>query len=299
MRPRASAGPSESSLTMAQTTDPIDELLALPPAEFVSARNRLAGELKKTDGARAAEIKALPKPSPSIWALDRLAHEEPKQIAAFLQASQALEAAQSGTGGAEDGRRSYQSALATQREALDRLVTAARSLLEQAQLPTNRAVLERLTNNLRWAVLDDDSRRLLEDGRLTRDLEPPDFGALVGRIPVAGHAPPRRPPPLKLVPAAKETPARERAEHKRLESLRTKHAAAKEQVVAAREELRRTKATLDEAERALAAQRRELAAAEKKAADALRVHEAAEAALERRSSEVEALSEELRRPREE
>jgi len=103
---------------MSQTPDPIDQLLALPPAEFVSARNKLAGELKKTDGARAAEIKALPKPSPSVWALDRVARQEPARIAAFLEASDALEEAQSGTGGSDEGRKVYQSALATQRESL-------------------------------------------------------------------------------------------------------------------------------------------------------------------------------------
>jgi len=283
---------------MSQTPDPIDQLLALPPAEFVSARNKLAGELKKTDGARAAEIKALPKPSPSVWALDRVARQEPARIAAFLEASDVLEEAQSGTGGSDEGRKVYQSALATQRESLDRLVSAARSALAEARLPTNRAVLERLTNNLRWAVLDDEQRRLLEAGRLTRDLEPPDFGALVGRIPVAGHLP-KPPPKLKLVPATPATTAKERAALKRLETLRARQAAAKEEVAAAREELRRTKAALEEAERAVAAQRRALAAIEKKEADARRAYEAAEAALDRRTADVEAITEELTRAREE
>jgi hypothetical protein len=285
---------------MTQTDHPIDQLLALPPSEFVTARNRLASELKKTDGPRAAEIKALPKPSPSVWALDRVARREPARITAFLAASDALEEAQSGTGGTDGSRRAYQSALATQRESLDRLVTAARDALAEAGLPTNRAVLERVTNNLRWAVLDDQSRRLLESGRLIRDLEPPDFGALVGRIPVAGHPPPRRAPTAvtSKPPANDVSSAKERAEQKRLEALRAHHAAAKEEVTAAREELRRTKAALDEAERAVAAQRRELAAAEKKAADARRVHDAAEAALERRTSQVEALAKELHGARE-
>jgi hypothetical protein len=280
---------------MTQPPDPIDQLLALPPGEFVSARNKLAGELKKTDGARAAEIKALPKPSPSVWALDRVARDAPERIAAFLRASDALERAQGGAGGADEGRRAYQAALATQRESLDVLVSAARGALAEARLPTNRAVLERLTNNLRWAVLDDEKRALLERGRLTRDLEPPDFGALVGRIPVAGHAPPRHAPVAtpKAASTARAPTAKERAEHKRLETLRARHATAKDEVTAAREELRRTKAALDEAERAVAVQRRELAALEKKAGDARRVHEAAEAALERRTSEVQSLAEEL------
>jgi hypothetical protein len=277
---------------MPESTDPIDRLLALPPAEFVGARNKLAAELKKTDGALAAEVKALPKPSPSVWAINRVAHDQPGQITAFLGASDALEGAQSGRGGSDD-RRGYQTTLASQREALDRLVTAAGEVLTRAGLPANRTVLERVTNDLRWAVLADETRRLLKTGRLTRDLEPPDFSALMNRIPLSGEGPRPR-PTLKSVPAAEPAAtASERAEQKRLETLRARHAAAKEQVAAARDEVRRAKAALDEAERTAAGLRRETATAEKKAADAGRAHGSAEAALARRLAEVEELASEL------
>jgi hypothetical protein len=273
----------------------IDRLLALPPAEFVSARNKLASELKKTDSAQAAAIKALPKPSPSVWALNQVARSDPDRIAAFLDASDALSGAQTGRGGSDEGRRGYQTALATQREALDRLVTAAREALSSAGLPANRAVLERVTNNLRWAVLSDETRRLLRQGRLTRDLEPPDFSALMDRLPMAGGPPRPQRATLKAVPADTGDTAKERAEHKRLEALRARQAAAKEQVAAARDEVRRAKATMDEAEREATIQRRALAAAEKKAADANRAHASAEQALARRIAEVDELATELNR----
>ena len=48
---------------MPEPPSSIDQLLALPPGEFIAARNRLAGELKKRDPEQAATIKALPKPS--------------------------------------------------------------------------------------------------------------------------------------------------------------------------------------------------------------------------------------------
>jgi hypothetical protein len=277
---------------MPQTSDPIDHLLALPPAEFVSARNKLAAELKKTDAARAEAIKALPKPSPSVWAINRIAHAEPKRIAAFLGASDALERAQSG-GGSNEGPRGYQTVLATQREALDRLVTAAREALTGAGLPANRTVLDRVTNDLRWAVLGDETRRLLGEGRLTRDLEPPDFSALMERIPLSGEPRAKPRPTLKAVPPDRSETAAERAEHKRLEAVRVRHAAAKEQVAAARDEVRRAKASADETERAAAGLRRETAAAEKKAADANRAQVSAEEALARRQAEVAELAAEL------
>jgi hypothetical protein len=275
---------------MTQDPDPIDRLLALPPSEFVSARNQLAAALKKTDAARAAEIKELPKPTPSVWATNQVAHRSPDRVAAFLAASDELEKAQAGRAGAG----TYQETLTAQRQALDRLVAAAAERLTEAGLAANRTVLDRVTNNLRWAVLADDSRRLLTEGRLLRDLEAPDFSALVERMPLAGesgHRPrPEKRPVLTLVPSE------ERAEHKRLEKLRAEHAAAKEQVAASREEVRRAKAAVDEADHIVTGLRRETAAAERKAAEAARHRDEAESALQRRLAEMERLEKELRAP---
>jgi hypothetical protein len=275
---------------MSHSIDPIEQLKDVPPSEFVSARNRLAAELKKTDGKRAASIRALPRPSPSVWALNQVARKDRKLIAAFLEASDALERAQAGRGRSEDSRRGYQTALGEQREAMDRVVAAAREALTDAGQSASRAVLERVTDDLRWAVLGAETRDLLEQGELDRDLEPPDFSALVDRIPLTGHTPRARAPERheREQPATAAAPAAERrAAEKRLTQARERLTEAQDEVSAARAGLRKTKAAHDEAEKALQALRRELATAERNAAAAERAHREAESALDAKLAEQE------------
>jgi hypothetical protein len=282
---------------MNESRDPVEQLLEVPPSEFVSARNRLAAELKKTDGKEAARVKALPKPSPSVWVLNRVAHRSPDKIDAFLRACDALERAQAGRGTSDDSRRAYQSALTEQREALDRVVTTARDVLAAAGQPASRAVLERVTDNLRWAVVEGDTRELLEEGRLSRDLEAPDFSALIGRIPLAGRGPRPTPPEQgteKKKTAAsgdKSISAAERAgrgaAEKRLGRLKERLAEAQDEVAAARADLRKAKAAHDEAQKALVTLRREMTTAERSAAVAERAHGVAESTLAERISQQE------------
>jgi hypothetical protein len=290
---------------MSDSPDPIDQLLTVPPAEFVSTRNRFVSALRRTDAALAATIKALPKPSPSVWGTNQIARRAPDRIARYLAASDALERAQSGPGGSDESRKTYQAALATQRETLDGVVTAVRDALDEAKLPTNRDVLDRVTNDLRWAVLDPEARRLLQEGRLLRDLEPPDFASLVGRIPLVDRpraTPSPAAPSLAPGTTATAAPARPKAEDggrlradqkRRLDALTARHATAREQVAHLREARDEAREALAAAEKAIATLRKEMAAAERKAAQAARAHDEAEATLAERSEQLARLEEEL------
>jgi hypothetical protein len=278
---------------MSEPPSAIDQLLALPPGEFIAARNRLAADLKKRDPEQAAAIKALPKPSASTWALNHVARRAPEKIATFLAACDALERAQSGRGGSDETRRSYQAALAAQREALDGAVGAAQEALVEAGLPTNRTVLDRITNDLRWAVMGAETRRALEEGRLTRDLEPPDFSALVERIPlVPAREHPHKGPQKAPAGHAPAPPARE-DHRRRLHAVRTRHATAEQEVAGAQEDLREAETAAAEAARALAAVRRELATAERRAAETTRAETVARETLARRTAERDRLAAEL------
>jgi type IV secretory pathway VirB10-like protein len=186
----------------------------------------------------------------------------------------------------------YQGALAAQREAIDRVVNAARDRLTEAGLPANRAVLERVTNDLRWAVMSDESRRLLAEGRLTRDLDPPDFSALVERIPIV-PALPRPAAEPKHAAASKAPTPKERIDQKRLIAARTRLRTAEAEATAAHEDLAETTSAVADADRAVASLRRELAAAEKRATEAARKRESTEAVLARRTAEVARLKAEL------
>lgn len=274
---------------MSESTDLLDQLLAVPPGQFVAERNRLVATLKKTDPRQAATIKGLTRPSASVWATNQVARTAPAALTAYLNASDALEQAQSGTGGSEESRRAYQSALARQREALDQAVEVARAALTAAALSTTRAVLERVTNNLRWAVPGSEPRRLLEGGRLLADLDPPDFSTLVDRIAIAPPSarPPRPCEPPKGSPTGESGAPRPRDPGRRVETLRARRAAIEETIAAARLQVDRARTARDEAERTATSLRRDLAAAEKAAADAERAHVAARDTLERQLAQLD------------
>jgi hypothetical protein len=261
-----------------EAEDPTDSLFSTPLAEFVTTRDQLARELKKAGRAEeAATVKAIPKPTPSAWALNQTARKSPDAMARFLTASDALERAQ--TGG---GRAAYQDALAEQRKSLEALLAVTGQALGEAGVKATRTVLERMANDLRWGALDPATRSLLQAGRLLRDVTAPDFSALVERMGGEGSrakAPPR--------PAPKPAPARHDAAHaaaarrneERLAAARADRDRAHATLTEARgEEADATKA-LSRARAALTAARDELRKREREEAEAARAHAAAEKAV--------------------
>ena len=59
----------------------MDDLFALPPAEFIAARDALAKRLKADgDATRAAEVKALRRPSVAAWAVNQVARRKPELV---------------------------------------------------------------------------------------------------------------------------------------------------------------------------------------------------------------------------
>jgi hypothetical protein len=169
----------------------LDRLYGLPLDEFTKARDALARELR-TGGERDAadEVKALAKPSVSAWTANQLARRERLQVRALLTAGEGLRAAQETLlrGGSPDD---LQAALGRQRDAVAALVESGRALLEEAGRPATDATVERLRTTLTAAAADEAGARLLEQGRLTHDLEPAGFGGLAP-VPAGARAP-RRP----------------------------------------------------------------------------------------------------------
>src|SRR5919202_1354546 len=71
----------------ADLDDELDALYSGPLDEFVTARNALAGRLRKAGDREAAErVKELPKPPVSAWAVNRLARERAHELAALVAA---------------------------------------------------------------------------------------------------------------------------------------------------------------------------------------------------------------------
>ena len=227
--------------------DPADALFALPLEEFVEARNRLAAELGRAgDKARAAEIKALAKPSLSAWAANQV-YWQARPLYDALQAASAKVRASAGA--------DLRAALEARRAALQAAARRAGELLAVAGSAPGPDMLRRVSNTLEAiATLEPAPDR--RPGRLARDVDPPGFDALTAL-------------------AASDAPSRVLA-------FRAPGDASKSQRAAAADRARQSEAALAaqralaEAEKTLRAARAQAAAAQRAAAKARAGADAAE-----------------------
>jgi hypothetical protein len=154
----------------------LDGLYALPLEQFTKARNDLAARLRKAhqDDVSAA-VRALKKPSTVAWVANQLARAQPKQVDTLLQAAEQLREAQQRSLGGKASVDEVNEATAGEREAVRTLLASARTALgERATAP----LLERLSQTLRAAAIDETARTLLQRGRLTEELKAAGFGPL-------------------------------------------------------------------------------------------------------------------------
>jgi hypothetical protein len=154
----------------------MQKLYGLPLNEFTAARNARAKTLKKDDPELAASVAKLPKPSVAAAALNELVNEDPSEVRALIQSGkrlrQAQEAAVSGKKGAD-----LNEAIQEHRTALDRVQRDLRR--RKLSGPT----LEKATQTLRVASLDNELAPLLERGILHEELTSSGFGLDPGVVP--------------------------------------------------------------------------------------------------------------------
>ena len=169
----------------------VDRLYGLPLDKFTSERNKLAGQLRKEGNKQAAEqVKSLRKPTLAAWAANQLARKERMKIRALTEAAERLRKAQAKLleGGSPQLLREADERFS---KVTSDLRDAAGGLLGQAGHPASEALLDRVRQTLRAAVLTDSDRERLRRGRLVEELDPAGFGGLVGR-PTTTKAPRRR-----------------------------------------------------------------------------------------------------------
>lgn len=134
--------------------NPADALRAVPPREFVQARNALAAKLAKDGQAtEARDIRRLPRPSPVVWALNRTAVGRPRELNALVQAVDGLRRAQLGQGELRAATERY-------RAAFEPLVRNATEALRDAGSAISPALERRIRSTLLAATTD---RRLRAD----------------------------------------------------------------------------------------------------------------------------------------
>lgn len=198
--------------------DDIDGLFKLPLGEFTPARNALAARLRKDgEGARADEVKTLPKPSVPAWVVNQLYWQHRKLFDRLIEAGDRFRKSPTSREHLE-ARRNAQAAL----------VPIATAVLHDAGNSDTRNMLRRVTTTLEalatYGSLPDAPRA----GRLTAELEPPGFDLLAGLLPPGGAKP--KPAARKSAP---DTAARGAEEERRRQA-----AAAKAAVREAERELR-------------------------------------------------------------
>lgn len=224
----------------------IDELFQLPLADFTSARNALAGRLKKEKRPIDAErVKALAKPPAPAWAVNQLYWENSKAIDQLAAVAKRVRQAQAGKIKNVDVR----ALLDDKKRMTSELMDRASAILREAGHATSPDVMRRVSATLESLAVWGDTEGAPVAGRLTADLEAPGFDALAA---VMGGA---------KIDAAKVLPFR--ASRKPVEDPAAARARAREAVQAAEKVLRESRREAAAAEAALAKARARTEAIEK------------------------------------
>jgi len=164
----------------------IDELFALPPDGFTSARDELARRLAKGgDRAAAAAVKSLRKPTLVAWALNQLPRRLGKDMRALVEAGESLRTAQRrAASGAKDT--GFQEASETRRRLVRNLTGKATRILSEAGKPSQAADAE-IARSLEAASVDVEAADLLLAGRLSKAISTvPGFDSVGGFEAISG-----------------------------------------------------------------------------------------------------------------
>lgn len=270
---------------MSQASD-VDDLFKLPPGEFTAARNALVARLKKSGrDDEAAQVKMLPKPPASAWAVNQVYWRHRKSFDQLLAAGEKFKKAQAAqlAGKAADLR----GPLDARRQALAELSKIAADVLREAGYTATPDAMRRINTTLEALATYGAHPEAPPAGRLTNDVDPPGFEALTALVPRGSRAGLKGTEPTRVIPFQRKAPEPRPGKKKKLdpkEEARLQAEERKAQQLAAR-------AAVQEAERALREARKAAAEAEaalKKAAARAKEAERAKAELEKKFEKVSA-----------
>jgi hypothetical protein len=286
VRRRRAAARHATKAARVNLEEELDRLYGLPLAEFTPGRNALAGALRRAGERDAADrVQGLRKPSISAWTVNQLARKERLQVRSLLTAGERLRKAQEELlrGGNRD---ELQEASARQREVVRALLKSAAEVLHSAGHPATDSTLERIRGTLSSAA-GDEGTRLVQEGRLTEDLDPSGFGPpMLGTG--AGSRPSR---------GAKSVSARGKSRPAPGGSRREDGAARKRRIEEAKQEVDELRAEVSERRTHVSRARTEARRAERAAEAAKGAAEKEEKQLEQLTARLEAAKEALARAR--
>jgi len=147
--------------------------------DFVTRRNALVRELRRTDPDAAGAIAKLRKPPAGVWAIDQLAGDNPALLATLLAAGADMRDAQRNAAAGTVTREDLLEASSRLRDRVDAAAGAATDTLGQAGHGTGGDAARRLRATLQAAATGGArERQALWTGTLDRDLDVAGFGAV-------------------------------------------------------------------------------------------------------------------------
>ncbi|MEY2469753.1 MAG: hypothetical protein QOF21_2451, partial [Actinomycetota bacterium] len=247
----------------------VDGLFDVSLSEFVVHRDALVKQLK-ADGDKdsAAAVKALRKPSAVAWAVNRVARQAPREVAALIEAGRDVRAAQARAvqGKDDGGLRSSTQAWRSQ----------VRALGDQAASVVGEQYRDDAAAAFEAASVDDDLAIVLTAGRFVVAPTPSGFGLAGMPEPAERVAKPRQETELVAPEVGKQPQARPVRDTRGIERARAQLDELEKAVEKQLNRLRRAEQRLDQARDAVDTARaaHEDARAERdEAADALRALE--------------------------
>jgi hypothetical protein len=170
----------------------LDRLFAGPLKTFVAERKRLADQAKAAGQAQQAkEILKIPRPSVPAWVVNQLARQEAPLLQRLAEVTGRLRDAQRQVARGPSGAArltDHAEALAAHREVTKQLRARAEEILRAAGQAAGHQLLERALRNLRVGLASEESRRIIQSGRLVHDLAEQDLASLLGPSPGDGEA---------------------------------------------------------------------------------------------------------------
>lgn len=279
---RAASGCLLHNARMAQAdhADALDRLYAAALEDFVAERARLARELRQSgDRPAATALAKVAKPSAAAWALNHLARDDAKALAAWLDAAEVLRDAS--TRAADVGGDALRAAMAAHRTATSELVAHVRDTVQPGGKPLSDPMLERVRAVLQAATADEDVAERLKAGRVTEEAEPADEEAeLLVSLPESQPQPEGKPKP-----SARDRKGEEKAQRKAELEARVRD--AEQALERLREEAAERKSAAEAADERADEARRTLHRSESEA-------EAAHAALDDAADAVKAAERDLK-----
>src|SRR5262249_27717005 len=145
----------------------LDVLFSTPSDQFVAVRNELAAKAQAAGRHDLAiRLKSVKRPSMVVWLANAVAREAPQAIRSLLDAGAKLRNAYS-----SNDRQGIRDATEERHQALREALRHGKQILAKAG--HSRGTERRLTEILMAAAMDTAQARLLLEGRLAQEIEPP------------------------------------------------------------------------------------------------------------------------------